>query len=108
MQIIEFLQTDGKSPFRGWFEGLDTQAATKVITALGRMELGNMSNAKGVGGGVMEFRIDVGPGYRIYFGQDGERLIILLAGGSKQRQQTDIANAQARWSEYKQRKKEGR
>lgn len=108
MEIVEFIQTDGRSPFRSWFERLDPHAAAKVITALARMELGNLSNAKGVGAGVMEWRLNVGPGYRIYFGRDGDRLIILLAGGTKQRQQVDIANAQARWDEYKQRKAEGR
>lgn len=108
MEIVEFVQTDGRSPFRTWFDRLDAQAAAKVITALARMELGNLSNAKGVGAGVMEWRLNVGPGYRIYFGRDGDRLIILLAGGTKQRQQVDIGNAQARWAEYKQRKGESR
>lgn len=65
-----------------------------------------MSNVKGVGSGVFEYRIDVGPGYRIYFGKDGERLVILLGGGIKKRQQQDIAAALARWQEYKRRKQE--
>ena len=69
------------------------------------MRLGNLSNAKGVGSGVQEYRIDFGPGYRIYFGRDGEMLVILLAGGTKKRQQADIATAQARWADYKRRKK---
>jgi putative addiction module killer protein len=51
-----------------------------------------------------EYRLDYGPGYRIYFGRDGERLVILLAGGTKARQQKDIATAQARWTDYKKRK----
>jgi putative addiction module killer protein len=68
--------------------------------------LGNLSNTKGVGSGVMECRIDFGPGYRVYFGRDGEVLIILLGGGTKQRQQQDIATAQARWADYKRRKTE--
>ena len=56
----------------------------------------------------MEYRIDFGPGYRIYFGRDGDRLVILLAGGTKARQQQDIETAQARWQAYKQRKREGK
>ena len=68
------------------------------------MEAGNLSNVKSVDSGLLEYRIDYGPGYRIYFGRDGERLIILLAGGTKKRQQADIATALMRWSEYKQRK----
>lgn len=70
------------------------------------MERGSLSNTKGVGVGVMECRIDVGPGYRIYFGRDGETLIILLAGGTKRRQQRDIEAAQERWADYKKRRKE--
>jgi len=68
------------------------------------MQQGNLSNAKGVGVGVYEYRIDFGPGYRIYFGKDGERLVILLGGGTKKRQQDDIAIALTRWQDYKQRK----
>jgi putative addiction module killer protein len=57
------------------------------------------------GGGVQEYRIDFGPGYRLYFGRDGETLVILLGGGTKKRQQSDIETAQARWVDYKRRKK---
>jgi putative addiction module killer protein len=70
------------------------------------MAQGNLSNAKSVGGGIQEYRIDFGPGYRIYFGRDGERLVILLGGGTKKRQQDDIHRAQHLWADYKQRKKE--
>lgn len=77
----------------------------KSRTALARIESGNLSNVKGIGSGVFEYRVDYGPGYRIYFGRDGDEVIILLAGGSKHRQQKDIQNAQARWADYKTRKK---
>lgn len=80
-------------------------AAAKVAIALTRIEQGNTSNAKAVGGGVHEYRLDFGPGYRIYFGMDGAVLVILLGGGTKQGQQRDIDAAQARWSDYKRRKK---
>jgi putative addiction module killer protein len=63
--------------------------------------LGNFSAAKGVGGGIFELRYDFGPGYRVYFGKDGERLVILLGGGTKKRQQNDIEAAQELWQEYK-------
>jgi putative addiction module killer protein len=105
VQILEYLDADGDSPYRAWFESLNAQAAAKVTVALMRIELGNLSNVKGVGAGVQEFRIDFGPGYRIYFGKDGDRLVILLAGGTKSRQQKDIATAQKRWADYKRRKK---
>jgi putative addiction module killer protein len=65
---------------------------------------GKLSNVKGVGAGVLEYRIDFGPGYRVYFGRDGDSLVILLAG-TKRRQQHDIARVQARWADYKKRRK---
>ena len=78
-----------------------------MTTALARIELGNFSSVKGVGAGVFEYRIDFGPGYRVYSGKDGETLVILVAGGTKKRQAQDIALAHERWSDYKQRKTKG-
>jgi putative addiction module killer protein len=83
---------------------LNAQAAAKVATALTRLAGGNFSNVKGVGSGIFEFKIDFGPGYRVYFGKDGERLVILLGGGVKKRQQRDIESAIANWQDYKRRK----
>ncbi len=79
MQILEYLDAAGDSPYRDWFESLNAQAAAKVTVALTRIELGNLSNVKGVGAGVQEFRIDFGPGYRLYFGKDGDRLVARTA-----------------------------
>ena len=106
MQIVEYLDSAGASPFAAWFDRLDPRAAAKITVATGRLEQGNLSNAKSVGGGVLEYRIDFGPGYRIYFGRDGAALIILLGGGTKKRQQRDIEIAQARWMEYRRRKRQ--
>jgi putative addiction module killer protein len=92
----------GNKPFAEWLDG---QAGAKVTVALARMEEGNFSQVKGVGSGVSEYRIDFGPGYRIYFGKDGDTLVILIGGGTKKRQQHDIAAAQECWTEYKRRKK---
>ena len=64
----------------------------------------NFSNVKGVGQGVLEFKIDFGPGYRIYVGKDGDTLVILVGGGSKKTQAFDIVLAHGRWSDYKKRK----
>lgn len=102
--ILEYLDRSGSSPFGGWFSTLDAVAAAKVTTALRRLELGNFSNVKGVGVGVFEYRIDFGPGYRVYFGKDGDTIVILLAGGTKKRQDRDIADAQERWADFKRRK----
>lgn len=107
MKVVEYLDSAGRSPFADWFEELDAVAAAKVTVSLARMEAGNLSNVKTVGSGVLEYRIDFGPGYRVYFGREGDRLVILLAGGTKQRQQKDISTAHARWEDYKRRKKEG-
>lgn len=104
MEIVEYLDRNGFSPFEIWFAKIEARAASKVTIALSRIEQGNLSNVKSVGAGVLEYRIDYGPGYRVYFGRDGDRLIILLAGGTKQRQQNDIEAAQAYWRDYKSRK----
>lgn len=104
--IREYLDDRGRSPFAAWFDDLDPRAAARVTTALARMGQGNFSSVKGVGGGVLESRIDTGPGYRIYFGKDGDAIVILLAGGTKRRQQGDIADAHARWADYKRRNQE--
>jgi putative addiction module killer protein len=103
--LREYLGAGGENQYRAWFMGLDVAAATKVAVALERMAQGNKSSIKGVGEGVLEYRIDFGPGYRIYLGKDGEQLIILLGGGTKKRQNEDIESAKAAWREYKQRKK---
>ena len=104
MVVREYIRADDRSPFRQWFGTLNPPARAKVAVALTRIERGNLSNVKPVGGGVLEFKIDFGPGYRIYFGRDGERLVILLGGGSKHRQQNDIASAKDLWHEYRKRK----
>lgn len=77
----------------------------KVTRAIVRLEQGNFSNVKSVGEGVFEYRIDFGPGYRVYFGQDGATLVILLTGGTKKRQQHDIDTAHAYWRQYKEDKR---
>jgi len=105
MDIEEYLGAEGRSAFGAWFEALEATAAARVTVALARVAEGNLSNAKSVGAGVSELRIDFGPGYRVYFGRDGATLIILLAGGTKKRQQRDIEAAQERWSDYKRRKR---
>ena len=105
VEIREYTDETGRSPFAEWFETLDATAAAKVTVALARLGTGNISNVKGVGAGLLEYRIDFGPGYRLYFGKDGDTLVILLAGGTKRRQQKDIEAAQTRWARYKARRK---
>ncbi len=75
-RIPEYLDQRSRSPFAGWFEGLSAPAAAKVTAALYQLSVGNWSSVKGVGEGVFERKIDFGPGYRVYFGKDGNRLVI--------------------------------
>ena len=105
LSLRVYEKDNGFCPFSDWFDGLDAQAAAKVTTALARMETGNLGDVKSVGDGVSERRISFGPGYRIYFGQDGAEIVILLCGGTKKRQSKDIKTAKALWAAYKTRKK---
>jgi len=103
--LHEYFDANNRSRYKLWFDQLDVAAATRVAVALERIAQGNQSSIKSVGGGVSEYKIDFGPGYRIYFGWDGDELVILLGGGTKKRQQADIEDAQMLWQEYKRRKK---
>jgi putative addiction module killer protein len=102
-QVKELLRADGDSPFAEWFCSLDALAAAKVRVAVGRVEQGNLSNIEWFRG-IGEYKIDWGPGLRIYLAKDGLKLIILLGGGTKKRQQKDIEEAVALWNDYKRRK----
>lgn len=101
--IKELLLKNGTSPFGEWFTGLDGVSAAKVQAAVVRMEQGNLSNIQWFRG-IGEYRIDWGPGLRIYLAKDGIRIILLLGGGAKKRQQNDIDLAVERWKNYKSRK----
>jgi putative addiction module killer protein len=94
IELRAYIDEKGNKRFAQWLAGLDAVVAAKVIIALSRMEQGNFSNVKGVGSGMFEYKIHFGPGYRIYFGNDGDSLVILIGGGTKKRQQQDIAAAQ--------------
>ncbi len=102
--VLEYLDSNGGSLFAKWFATLNAPAGVKVTTALIRIEQGNFSNSKGVGAGVYEYRIDFGPGYRIYFGKDRKTIVILLGGGTKKHQSEDILAARNCWPDFKRRK----
>ena len=104
---IQYESEPGRSPFAQWFDDLHAPAAAKVTKAVIRLEQANFSNVKPVGSGVSEYTVDFGPGYRVYFGRDGDQIIILLGGGTKKRQRRDINLAIERWRDYKRRKKLG-
>lgn len=103
IRVQEYVREDGSNPFKAWFDGLDALAAAKVATDLIRLSAGNTSRVKWFGG-IGEYRIDWGPGYRLYLAPDGERLILLLGGGTKRHQQADIERAKDMHPEYKARK----
>ncbi len=105
-EIDYFVSEDGRKPFKEWLEHLrDVQGRAKIRIRLDRVRLGNFGDSRTVGEGVHEMRVDYGPGYRIYFGQDGARLILLLLGGDKSSQKKDIARAKELWRDHKGRKK---
>jgi len=106
VEIVEYIDEEGESPFGKWFAEVDIQAALRVRRALARMEQGNFGDSKGIGEGVIERRIPFGPGYRLYYGRDGVALVILLIGGTKKRQSTDIDAAKQYWADYKARKEQ--
>ena len=89
MQVMEYLREDGSCPYKKWFDSLDPQAAAKVATVIYRLESGNTSAIKWFAG-LGEYRIDWGPGYRIYLMQDGDELIDMLGGGSQRLHLKDI------------------
>ena len=94
----------GRSPFAEWFGGLDAVTAARVDRYIRRLEAGNFGAAKPLGEGVFELRLDFGPGYRVYYGREGRTIIVLLGGGSKRRQDADIAGTVELWKRYKQTK----
>ena len=104
LRVEEYVQEDGTIPLKDWFERLDSHAAAKVVTAVTLLSLGNTSNVKWFSG-IGEVKIDWGPGYRVYLAKDGDTLVLLFCGGTKKRQQADIAVALALHKEYKARKK---
>ena len=103
-RLLEYIE-DGKSYYSEWFNSLDAITAARIDRYVRRMEQGNMGDSKGVGEGVIELRIDFGSGYRVYYGVDQSRIIILLGGGTKRYQSRDISKAIQRWNFYKNLKK---
>jgi len=105
-QVIEYLSTEGKAPYSEWLTGLpDRKTQARILTRINRMEAGNFGDHKPISAGVWELRIDWGPGYRVYYAQAGKRLILLLAGGDKRKQQADIDAAISYWKDWKEREK---
>jgi putative addiction module killer protein len=106
-QVEVYLDKDGKAPFSIWINGLtDLKGRAKIRERIARLRLGNMGDCERVGEGVFELRIHYGPGYRVYFGQDGNRIVVLILGGAKKTQKKDIKAAKILWKDYKERTNE--
>jgi putative addiction module killer protein len=106
IEVLEYLDETQRNPFRDWLEALrDREARARIRVRINRIRQGNFGDCKAVGSGVSELRIDYGPGYRVYFGRQGEQIVILLCGGDKQTQPREIETAQARWADYLRRAK---
>ena len=102
--ILIYVKEDGKIPFSDWLESLRDRKARAIIrTRINRIRLGNLGDCKSVGEGVSELRINFAAGYRVYFAQQGNMVIILLDGGDKSSQQKDIKQAKLYWQDYKRR-----
>ena len=100
IEFTEYIDANGKSPFAQWFDALDAVAATKVRVYTTRVELGNYFNVEPIGEGLSEIKIDFGPGYRVYFRKEKEKLLLLLGGSSKKGQQKAINAAKLAWKKY--------
>jgi len=99
--VIVYRDAAGKEPFNDWLNGLrDSRTRRRILQRLFRLESGNFGDCKPVGGGVNELRFFFGPGYRVYYGQDGDTLVVLLCGGDKGNQRKNIRQAQDYWKEY--------
>ena len=101
VEVRQYQTAEGRRPLAEWLEGLrDRVAVRRVVARLDRLSLGLRGDWKSVGAGVYELRIDHGPGYRVYFGQEGDALILLLCGGAKRTQNRDIETAHAYWKDH--------
>ena len=104
MEIREYVRWDGKVPFTDWLKKLrNRQASERIHIQIDRLALGNTGDYKSLGNGIHELRIHYGPGYRVYYGKTGKRIVLLLCGGNKTSQQQDIKRAKQYWQDYRRR-----
>jgi putative addiction module killer protein len=100
--LIVYQQAAGQRPFDKWFDSLrDNRAQSRILLRMRQVQAGNLGDCKPVGEGVLELRIDVGAGYRVYCGRFGGALVILLCGGDKSSQSKDIGRAKEYWADWK-------
>jgi len=103
-ELEAYITEEGRAPFLDWLDALrDVRGRAKIRTRLDRIRLGNLGDRAGIGDGVEELRLDFGPGYRVYVGQVGSKVVLLLCGGDKSTQAEDIREAKNYWKDYKKR-----
>lgn len=104
IEVFRYRTADGEEPLTDWLSSLrDMQAQAKARIRLKRLEAGNFGDCEPVGEGIMELREHLGAGYRVYFGRQGKSIVILLCGGTKKTQESDIRKAKAYWADWKRR-----
>ena len=102
--LEEYVTAEGRSPFSEWINGLrDRKVRARVRVRLDRLSLGNFGDCRSLGAGLHELRIDYGPGYRVYLGEIGSRVVLLLTGGTKRTQKRDIDQAKSFWADFRSR-----
>jgi putative addiction module killer protein len=104
IELLRYRREDGREPFTEWLEAVrDKVAQARIRVRLRQVQAGNFGDAEPVGEGVIELRIHVGAGYRVYCGRHGKSVVLLLCGGDKSSQAADIKRAKELWSEWKRR-----
>ena len=103
-EVLVYARSDGREPFTQWLRGLrDGQTRNRIRQRIARVRLGNFGDARSVGEGVHELRVQFGPGFRVYFGREDDAVVILLCGGDKSTQARDIERAHDYWRDYRSR-----
>lgn len=104
IELLRYRREDGREPFTEWLNAIrDKMAQARIRIRLRQVEAGNFGDAEPVGEGVIELRVHVGAGYRVYCGRHGKAVVLLLCGGDKRGQSADIKRAKELWSEWKRR-----
>ena len=102
INLVRYQQTNGDEPLSDWLNGVrDKMAQARVRIRLRQVEAGNFGDCESVGEGVSELRVHVGAGYRVYFGRHGQTVVVLLCGGDKRTQTSDIKRAKLFWADWK-------
>ncbi|MGK0290901.1 MAG: putative addiction module killer protein [bacterium] len=100
--IKYFKKKNGKEPFIEWLDSLDSKNRYRIITRIERLEVGNAGTNRHLDGGLFELKIDIGPGYRVYYGEVNNEIVLLISGGEKNSQEKDIKKARSYWDTFKQ------